>query len=348
MNKINKNNVEAYYLDYLEGSLSPSDTDELLLFIDNHPELAELFDETDDLTEYILTPTELSFGDTEALKTFPCDEDEICLENIDYWLIAKSENTLAEGELEAVNNFVAENKLHADEAFVSAAYLQPNLSESFGDTMVLKRQGGIILPLLLRVSAIAAIFIFIWLVWKPKSSVENNYFARTMHTEKTATPEYLSPNNKNFGIGDSEITNPSPSVVVQENAVINKQELPTIKGKENHFDLLKEKFENINVSNDIAFNNPPSAMTENFELEEFFSDFETLINAEQKFEDYNYAQIQHEEPVYSLQEQYRPVTKTLSNLTSLDMSYKKMPEAADVKQTVIQIGKFSFERKLNK
>lgn len=348
MIKINKYNVEAFYLDYLEGNLSSSDTEALLVFIDNNPEFAELFEDTDDLAEITLTPTKLSFGDTEVLKTFPCDEDEICLENIDYWLIAKSENTLSTPEVQALNEFIVENSLQNEEAFFSAAYLEPNLSESYGDLQSLKKQGGIILPLLLRASAIAAIFIFIWLLWTPKSSVQNNYFARTMHTEKTVPPEYLSPNSKNIEIGDSENTNPSPSLVVQENTVINKQELPTIEGKENHFDLLKEKFENINVSNDIAFNNPPSAMTENFELEDIFSDFETLINGEQKFEDYDYAQIQHEEPVYSLQEQYRPVTKTLSNLTSLDMSYKKMPDASNVKQTVIQIGKFSFERKLNK
>ena len=41
---INKNNYEAFFLDYHEGNLSPQQVADLLLFIEQHPELEEEFE----------------------------------------------------------------------------------------------------------------------------------------------------------------------------------------------------------------------------------------------------------------------------------------------------------------
>ncbi len=64
--KINKNNYEAFLLDYLEGNLSAEITAALLLFLDNHPELDV------DLTDFnIISSNEnesITFNDKQNLK----------------------------------------------------------------------------------------------------------------------------------------------------------------------------------------------------------------------------------------------------------------------------------------
>lgn len=56
MNRINFNNYEAWLLDYAEGNLSAEDTAELLLFMEQHPELQV---EMDDLLEFSLPSEEI-------------------------------------------------------------------------------------------------------------------------------------------------------------------------------------------------------------------------------------------------------------------------------------------------
>ena len=114
-------------------------------------------------------------------------------------------------------------------------------------------------------------------------------------------------------------------------------------------EIIKSTFPNIAVSDKLAFNNPPNSLEESIDLSAMFSDFEEIIASNKKSQYNNDVAIQQtSNSIYQLEEQFRPVTTRLSNLTSLDMSYKKMPEAASMNQTVIQIGKFSFERKKNK
>lgn len=350
MNIIDKNNVEAFYLDYLEGTLSQKDTDSLLSYIDSNPDIAELFEDSEDILSIQVKPSQESFGDTADLKTLPCDDDEICLANIDYWLIAKTENTLSADVVTAVDEFVKANKLENTESFISAAYLKPNFSETFGNVAVLKKQGGTIIPLMVRLTSIAAIFIFIWLMWNPNKAIAPNYKARINVEKGIKIPNYISP----------EIAIPLNTYAIKENSkdrklktdefkVQNNTETKKIEKTEQKLDLFKSSFPSISKSNEIAFNNPPIILEEDFNISAMFSDFEETIAANKNVELNNdFASIKSNTNSYKLEEQYRPVTSRLSNLTRLDMSYKKMPEAADVSQTVIQIGKFSFDRKKNK
>lgn len=56
MNRINFNNYEAWLLDYAEGNLSAEDTAELLLFLEQHPELQT---DVDNLMEFTLPSDEV-------------------------------------------------------------------------------------------------------------------------------------------------------------------------------------------------------------------------------------------------------------------------------------------------
>jgi hypothetical protein len=60
MNRINFNNYEAWLLDYTEGNLSAEDTAELLLFLEQHPELQM---DVDNLMEFTLPSDEIISAD---------------------------------------------------------------------------------------------------------------------------------------------------------------------------------------------------------------------------------------------------------------------------------------------
>jgi len=61
MDRIDKNNYEAFMLDYLEGTISPQDKTQLLLFLEQYPELKEDLD------------TDISLSLQEPVNNHKCD-----------------------------------------------------------------------------------------------------------------------------------------------------------------------------------------------------------------------------------------------------------------------------------
>ncbi|MBL7888526.1 MAG: hypothetical protein JNL24_03175 [Bacteroidia bacterium] len=93
---INKHNYEAFFLDYHEGNLAPQEVAELLLFLEQHPELKEEFESFENFS---LTDDEMniSFKGKSELKK------EVTPENIDEFLVKK-----IEGELLPIENDILE------------------------------------------------------------------------------------------------------------------------------------------------------------------------------------------------------------------------------------------------
>ena len=93
---INKHNYEAFFLDYHEGNLAPQEVAELLLFLEQHPELKEEFESFENFS---LADDEMNiqFKDKSELKK------EVTPENIDEFLVKK-----VEGELLPVENDILE------------------------------------------------------------------------------------------------------------------------------------------------------------------------------------------------------------------------------------------------
>ncbi len=423
MIKIDKHNVEAYYLDYLEGNLSEKDTSALFLFIEENPEIAELFDDLDDILDFKLEPEDISFSDASTLKVKSSDNADISLSNIDTWLIAKAEKTLSREEEQAVNEFVKANKLEQNEAYVNAtylkpdlsevygnrnnlktpqfkseidisnidywliaksektlsyeqeqavdqfikhsgleeneayvnaAYLKPNLSEVFGDTSALKKETeGKIIPLLVRVVSIAAIFVFLWLIFRPNKSIEPSYYSRSNNMVKQIEPVYESQTLVT-DVEPSAKTNLASNIKISsaQKSKANSGKQKSVFSNKEPINLFEENF--VSLTTKKEFNNPPSWIPENINISHLFADFEETIASQNKpsiikdVQSDDLANVDTKISKSQLKEQYRPVTRTLSNLTQLDMSYKKAPEESDFAQTVIQIGSFSFERKRKK
>ena len=98
---INKNNYEAFFLDYHEGNLSPQQVADLLLFVEQHPELKEEFESFENVTLDDLS--NVSFENKSSLKK------EITLENKEEYFIRSVENTLTPAEKSLLESFVKQH-----------------------------------------------------------------------------------------------------------------------------------------------------------------------------------------------------------------------------------------------
>lgn len=355
MINLNKDNVEAFYLDYLEGNLNTEDTVMLLSFIKNDPEISNLFEDTEGILDYKLEAESLTFGAVDELKSFLGNET-ICLSTIDFWLIAKTENTLSENQIRKIDSFVKLNKLEETEAYITAAYLKPDLNEVFSEKGILKKKAGIILPLFTRVTAIAAIFVFFWLTFSQSTTVNPQYSSRDLKKIDITVSNYDNSNliRHNNEIAITNDTHKNLATISKKKNVKSNQNSTggsISSNKETRLtQFFSQPFESIGSSNEILIS--PTAQPELINMSHLFADFElALVNRKQADE--------HSENLLAenklnrhkssqLKEYYKPVTRTLSNLTSLDMSYKKGPESASQSHTLVKIGGFSFERKKKK
>ncbi len=99
--KINKNNYEAYFLDYHEGNLSPEDVTELLLFAELHPELKEELEGFENFT--IEDYSSITFENKSSLKK------EITDENREEYFIKTVENNLNTTEKNLLDNYLKQH-----------------------------------------------------------------------------------------------------------------------------------------------------------------------------------------------------------------------------------------------
>ena len=98
---INKNNYEAFFLDYHEGNLSPQQVADLLLFVEQHPELKEEFECFENVTLDDLS--NVSFEGKSSLKK------EITLDNREEYFIRNVENTLTSAEKNLLDTFIKQH-----------------------------------------------------------------------------------------------------------------------------------------------------------------------------------------------------------------------------------------------
>ncbi|MDP1747186.1 MAG: hypothetical protein Q8L90_16545 [Bacteroidota bacterium] len=95
---INKNNYEAYFLDYHEGNLTPVQVADLLFFVEQHPELKEEFENFENFS--LEDFSSIEFENKSSLKK------EITLDNKEEYFIRAVENELNPSEIALLNNFL--------------------------------------------------------------------------------------------------------------------------------------------------------------------------------------------------------------------------------------------------
>lgn len=197
MNKIHIDNYEAYYLDYLEGNLSPSDEKLFLAFLNQHPEL-----ELDGDLVYLDDSSQINFPLKESLLVF--DETEIINEsNLDGFMIASVENELSAQKNEELQNFISKNH-HVQNDFQTyqKTKLKPDLSVVYPHKTSLQKNKTVpIYSLFSIVASVAAVFILFFTLY-PTSNQSFTFYTASRSTnhfpqiKKTSYP--VSTSNSEF------------------------------------------------------------------------------------------------------------------------------------------------------
>lgn len=103
--KINRDNYEAYFLDYHEGTLTPEEMAEVLVFVGQNPDLKEQFEEFENIQ--LPADESISYAGKDLLKmNSGTYTGPITLRNIDEYLVAEAEGLLSAEMLAQLDEFV--------------------------------------------------------------------------------------------------------------------------------------------------------------------------------------------------------------------------------------------------
>jgi hypothetical protein len=199
---INRDNYQAYFLDFAEGRLSPEQSEMLHRFLKFNPDLADEFDELQTFRAHGLTPEPLEFPAKELLKKrFPSESDAVTWGNFDIYCIAYLENDLSEKQRRLLEKFI-EDHPEAESQF--AAYKVTFLKQEtllFPAKEQLKQRKKVIFDrrILIPFAAAAAVAVFIiFSVPEPEMPVEiasvtldeeNNTAEHKVDSQNKSTPE---------------------------------------------------------------------------------------------------------------------------------------------------------------
>jgi hypothetical protein len=115
--KIDRNNYEMYFLDYLEGRLTTDETAALLLFADENPDLKELL-EGEELINLVADET-INFLPKSALKKKPVNGEASLIKinagNYEEFMIRFYDNDLNDSEQAELANFLKDSPTYMKE-----------------------------------------------------------------------------------------------------------------------------------------------------------------------------------------------------------------------------------------
>jgi hypothetical protein len=105
INKINRNNYEVFFIDYLDGNLTPTEEEMLRMFLNQNPDLAQ---ELTSLQNIKLQPVDAIFSTKSSLKK----QESIngISDNFEYLCIAKIEEDITENEQIELNKLLKNDK----------------------------------------------------------------------------------------------------------------------------------------------------------------------------------------------------------------------------------------------
>ncbi len=179
MSEITKNNYEAFYLDYLEGTLSPEDTAQFLLFLENNPELKE-----DMEVLPALESPQLDYDKTNLYK-------DINANNVEEYIIASLEDQLSEAdenELKTYLNSFAEAAALAT-SYTKTKLVAPEIQYPHKEQLK-KREGRLIYLIPLASAAAVALFFILFNGPEDPGQKGTANFAQT--TDNKAVEEEVS------------------------------------------------------------------------------------------------------------------------------------------------------------
>lgn len=155
MEKIDLNNYEAYFLDFMEGNLAVEEKRDLFDFLEVHPELKSEME--NDFGGLELFPEFTEFDHKSSLKI---DESDLILSlnTIDELMIASIEGQLSKKHEAQLQAYLQKNNLGRKYAGYQATILKADPAVQYPDKENLKKETRVIrFPLYARIASIAAV-----------------------------------------------------------------------------------------------------------------------------------------------------------------------------------------------
>jgi len=157
MSRIDRNNYEIWFIDYMDGILSDESEKQLFAFLEKNPDLAEELDKFEELT---LQPADISFDAASRLQKSEADVMQIA--RPDFLMIKQLEDGLTEAE----GQELAE-EIRKDESLIRKGReyrltrLAPELIEYAGKHSLIRKEIRPMLIQISRITAAAAAVIFV-------------------------------------------------------------------------------------------------------------------------------------------------------------------------------------------
>lgn len=188
---INKNNYEAWLLDYFEGVLDAHQVGELLLFVEQHPELGIDLEEGFDGLQ--LEAEDVSFTLKDDLKR-EAPSGVVNEANYEDFLVAEMEGVISPQHLLALQAFIKANPaLEKERAMYAKLKLEASTEIVFANKGSLKKKRALVIPMFVRLAAAAAVALLILFFW-PESKVGTE--GHLVGTE--SVEEILKPGEKSI------------------------------------------------------------------------------------------------------------------------------------------------------
>jgi hypothetical protein len=133
--QINRENYETYFIDFIDGKLTPSDEEIFRDFLKSNPDLAK---ELEGLEIVTLMPEEIGFSSKKSLRKSdsPVGVDS----RLDYLCIAKVENDLTQAETIELDDIVRDSETAKKNLFeYTQTRLVPDINIAYKDKLKLKR-----------------------------------------------------------------------------------------------------------------------------------------------------------------------------------------------------------------
>lgn len=338
MEKINRHNYEAYFLDYLEGNLGAEDKQDLFSFLEKNPDLKSELDI--ELNDVSLKASAIVFENKESLKTE--DESILNLNTVDGWMLESVEENLTSSKQKELDDFVRKHQLEKVYTAYQSTILKPDLNLVFSDKQKLKVTTGIVIPLYMRVASIAAVGIILISIAmngsgsngvaapggpdqtqvfasKIDARMPQHVLAKVVRNDSGKIMQPFTSPNKKTELGNGNDLQPQISFDLVEQIPVEKKDTAVITT-----DILPE---------DVVKNNPQNDFIKLVPDEE--SDVAVL-----PFNSQSTASIITEEP-------YKLVTDAAGNFTNRDINFTREKNVATNEYVAFgfKIGNFEFERK---
>jgi hypothetical protein len=216
--KIDRNNYEAYFIDYLDGILSLEEIDLLLDFLNENPDLKEELKgleriKIEESKEYVPAFNHLKKTDFDHPEIF----EETCIRAI--------ENELNRQELELFQLHLAQNPEHKKEFDLFRATIsEPDALIIFESKQQLKKKGKVIVPYFWYAAAAAVLLgIFLFLPGK-KQPVETTGL-QISEVITPVVPKKIETPKEVLSVKTVERIKPINQIVIHQEQVISTQTL---------------------------------------------------------------------------------------------------------------------------